>query len=676
MAPKKSLQHSSIPIGNCEISIQGKATCQSDPNCLLISASKNTKIKVSVMEDVDGKNCNDLRHLRLEESVKAERTSFGDEYFFLLINPKDVCSQSKSLLQEVLNIYKEELPAMNYAANTGKESMFLERCVSNGKYCSLLLLSNFMEGPGKVIAAVTYQIIPADTQYAEIPLTAVSSNFQSKGIGRLLYIELRKRLQNVGIRTIFCWGDKESEGFWLKQGFVSIAEVDTKGRARRLPIRADIRRALCFPGGSTLMVSHLSKDISANFSDAVKKSFSLKPHEKSSSLDVQIQGLGDIGESLDTLKAPVQTSLKTFLPHVLVKDGFQKDDDMLDGSFHNHESINVCRDLVPFEEVDCNNMTNDVRLTGVGTDVEANCSCSAHGAKKRVWEASLSSLKSKKVKGSHQIGCQLDSNWDIVSGNGKIDNVCFVGCSLGTTRNESLSEVLPRDILSSSYVEKNVEDCRPLSKDQLSFELQEKGEGFRIMLMNIADDTKKAHLTKIIKDLGGSVTSDGSACTHVVTGKVRKTLNFCTALCSGAWILSPSWLKESFHEGRFVDESAFILEDAEYLFKYRAEIKSVILRAKARPRALLKGYSVCLAPHVQPAVETLSTIVRFAGGKVIYGLDVVDASKTIFVACEIDMEEALLAVKKRIWTFSSEWFMNSIMRQELDFEAPQFAESL
>lgn len=46
------------------------------------------------------------------------------------------------------------------------------------------------------------------------------------------------------------------------QGFVSVAEVDTKGRARKLPIKADIRRALCFPGGSTLMVSHLKKDIS------------------------------------------------------------------------------------------------------------------------------------------------------------------------------------------------------------------------------------------------------------------------------------------------------------------------------------------------------------------------------------------------------------------------------
>nr|GMD00253.1 uncharacterized protein LOC109162129 [Ipomoea batatas] len=75
---------------------------------------------------------------------------------------------------------------------------------------------------------------------------------------------MRRRLQNVGIRTVFCWGDKESEGFWLKQGFVVIGQVDAKGKARRLPIRADIRRALCFPGGSTLLVSHLNKESLTN----------------------------------------------------------------------------------------------------------------------------------------------------------------------------------------------------------------------------------------------------------------------------------------------------------------------------------------------------------------------------------------------------------------------------
>lgn len=32
----------------------------------------------------------------------------------------------------------------------------------------------------QVIAAITYQIIPADTQYAEVPLAAVNSIFQRK----------------------------------------------------------------------------------------------------------------------------------------------------------------------------------------------------------------------------------------------------------------------------------------------------------------------------------------------------------------------------------------------------------------------------------------------------------------------------------------------------------------
>lgn len=38
---------------------------------------------------------------------------------------------------------------------------------------------------------------------------------------------------------------------------------------------------------------------------------------------------------------------------------------------------------------------------------------------------------------------------------------------------------------------------------------------------------------KIIRKLGGDVTLDGNMSTHIVTGKVRKTLNLCTALCSG-----------------------------------------------------------------------------------------------------------------------------------------------
>lgn len=32
----------------------------------------------------------------------------------------------------------------------------------------------------QVLAAITYQIVPADTQYAEIPIAAVSSTYQQK----------------------------------------------------------------------------------------------------------------------------------------------------------------------------------------------------------------------------------------------------------------------------------------------------------------------------------------------------------------------------------------------------------------------------------------------------------------------------------------------------------------
>lgn len=44
------------------------------------------------------------------------------------------------------------------------------------------------------------------------------------------------------------------------QGFSVIGQVTKKGRARKLQIKADIRKALCFPGGSTLMSSQFLKD--------------------------------------------------------------------------------------------------------------------------------------------------------------------------------------------------------------------------------------------------------------------------------------------------------------------------------------------------------------------------------------------------------------------------------
>lgn len=47
-----------------------------------------------------------------------------------------------------------------------------------------------------------------------------------------------------------------------------------------------------------------------------------------------------------------------------------------------------------------------------------------------------------------------------------------------------------------------------------------------------------------------------------------------------------------------------------------SDLKGTVLRARANPGALLKGFEVCLAAHVQPPINTLSAIVRSAGGDV------------------------------------------------------------
>lgn len=81
--------------------------------------------------------------------------------------------------------------------------------------------------------------------------------------------------------------------------------------------------------------------------------------------------------------------------------------------------------------------------------------------------------------------------------------------------------------------------------------------------------------------------------------------------------------------------------------------------------------------HTMCSTHVFSLIYLLYLNQVIYGYGKVnEASTTIFVTCEEDMEEAIIAAKRGMRTFSSEWFMKCVMKQELDMEACQFAESL
>lgn len=51
-------------------------------------------------------------------------------------------------------------------------------------------------------------------------------------------------------------------------------------------------------------------------------------------------------------------------------------------------------------------------------------------------------------------------------------------------------------------------------------------------------------------------------------------------------------------------------------------------------------------------------------------------SRTIYIGCEKDIVGALFAARKGVWSFSSEWLMNCVMKQQLGLELPQSNESI
>ncbi|GJN14379.1 hypothetical protein PR202_gb01202 [Eleusine coracana subsp. coracana] len=402
----------------------------------------------------------------------------------------------------------------------------------------------------------------------------------------------------------------------------SVGEVDTKGKIRKIPVRTDIKRALCFPGGATLMVAHLKKE-------------------------------------LPTLQKISQEKLQTSSLNTTIPDSISPVD----------TAVPSCENIL-LKTYIRRNIGKTAKVTGSEAPTDSsNGSLSEHKAKKWIYETSSSSLKSKRIRCSNDAGHCEDINQNDMDDN----------CVGDTPEFGNSAYQVPMTLSVGVHVESKIsgDDKTIIHPDSSP----------AIMLMNIADEQKKARLTEVVEMLGGSVTCEGHSCTHIVTGKARRTMNFCIALSSGfvslslsnyiAWIISPNWLKQSFKHGQFVGEAQYVLEDEEYRMQYKCELRDAVMRAKERPCSLLSGYTFCLSKYIQPSVDVLQSIIKSAGGKIIQKLsESEEASKTIFLVCEEETELALVAARNGIKTYSSDWFMGCVMKQELDLEAPEFTVSL
>lgn len=121
------------------------------------------------------------------------------------------------------------------------------------------------------------------------------------------------------------------------------------------------------------------------------------------------------------------------------------------------------------------------------TDADDKDDTSEQRLKRPLWEASLSSLKLKRIRGAHLVSCPVKSNQDFPCDN------CFAGSS-GCN---DMAVVLPDHSSSASYLV--TDDAGKLSSDTCE-KMAVKQSCPRVIFMDIANDAKKNLLTKVINN--------------------------------------------------------------------------------------------------------------------------------------------------------------------------------
>lgn len=143
---------------------------------------------------------------------------------------------------------------------------------------------------------------------------------------------------------------------------------------------------------------------------------------------------------------------------------------------------------------------SEANATGIqeceSKDNEDNCLNSVHGTKRRMWETSCTSLKSKKVKGTQSYDCDLSSDYSNWTKDGRIVSSVDRNCLI-TTRDEIYAS---QANCGSNNLKEKVEPQagNVTNEDMGGPEIPYTSNCYRIMLMNIDDEVKKSCLTKVL----------------------------------------------------------------------------------------------------------------------------------------------------------------------------------
>ncbi|XP_063980261.1 PAX-interacting protein 1 [Diachasmimorpha longicaudata] len=190
--------------------------------------------------------------------------------------------------------------------------------------------------------------------------------------------------------------------------------------------------------------------------------------------------------------------------------------------------------------------------------------------------------------------------------------------------------------------------------------------------------TNPAKYAKRIRELGGALAASWRDATHLVMPAAFRTVKLLCCLSRVKCIVNIQWLLDCFGKNTFIDESSYILGDAEFEKNFHCNIEKAL--ASPNRGAVLKGLTFYVTPSVVPSPTAFSEIIESAGGTMeksrrslvqIQEMNSGGKLNYIIVTQENDLHLLADVLQANILVFSAEVVLRSVARQNFHIDTNQ-----
>ncbi|KAL6428266.1 hypothetical protein ACFW04_008524 [Cataglyphis niger] len=182
---------------------------------------------------------------------------------------------------------------------------------------------------------------------------------------------------------------------------------------------------------------------------------------------------------------------------------------------------------------------------------------------------------------------------------------------------------------------------------------------------------------KRIRELGGELAATWRDATHLIMSAPLRTVKLLCCLSRCKFIVSLQWLLDCSAKNTFVDESAYMLGDAEFEKNFNCNIEKAL--ASPNRGTVLKGKIFFVTPSVVPSPSAMAEIIESAGGtmektrRTVAQIQEMNAGKLnyIIVTHENDLHLLSDVLRANINVYSAEIVLGAIARQYFQSDASQ-----